>query len=286
MTGSALLIPTSIAEAIELRGEYGADLTVMGGGTLVMQAVNEGRLFGRPVMSLQRSGLDGVERSNGHVRIGATTTIETVSRVIELGALAEAARLLGGPALRGMATIGGNLFARPPCDLAVPLLALDAVVELSGGGGSRQVPIETFLGEGALERELVTGLMVRRPMGRKRYVKQGRRAANAPAIVAVSVHLELGDGAVCNLARIALGSVAPHPIRAHRAEEFLLGAVVDEGRAAEAAQIATGECDPATDSMATDWYRRKMVGVFVRRALIAAVTGGREDDDEKPGEVS
>ena len=132
MTGSVLLIPTSIDEAIQIRGEHGTDITVMAGGTLVMQAVNDGRLFGHPVMSLRRTGLDEVDRSNGEVRIGATTTISAVSRLVELPPLARAARVLGGPALRGMATIGGNLFARPPCDLAIPLLALDAEIELSG----------------------------------------------------------------------------------------------------------------------------------------------------------
>ena len=75
--------------------------------------------------------------------------------------------------------------------------------------------------------------------------------------------------AVSRAARIALGAAGPHPIRAHGAEAVLVGATLDAAVIERAAQAAAAECQPFTDGIATEWYRRRMVGVFVRRALEA-----------------
>ena len=75
------------------------------------------------------------------------------------------------------------------------------------------------------------------------------------------------DNKQVKTARIALNAVAPHPIRATAAEEALVGSALDEGSSAAAAQAAAEACDPFTDSIASEWYRRKMVDVFVRRTL-------------------
>ncbi len=110
----------------------------MGGGTVVMAQINEGRLFPLKAMSLRRAGMDELRVADGQIQIGAATTVARISRIEELPILAQAANMLGGPALRTMATIGGNMFMPAPyADLAVPLLALDAQVELAGPGGSR-----------------------------------------------------------------------------------------------------------------------------------------------------
>ena len=68
-------------------------------------------------------------------------------------------------------------------------------------------------------------------------------------------------------ARIALGAAGPHPLRARQAEAALIGQMLDTASIAAAAQAAQAECDPPTDALATGWYRRRMVGVYVRRAL-------------------
>lgn len=270
-------IPRSIDEAVALVGEHGPELTVIGGGTIVMGLVNEGMLFPARVMSLARAGIGGMAAQNGHIAIGGATSLASLVRQADLPLLAEAATLIGGPALRTTATIGGNLFARVPYgDLGPPLLALDAQVELHGPRGRRAIPLDEFYaagGQGA-EGELVTGVRVPRPRGRTAYLKQMRRRGNAPAVVAVAIRLVTDDAGACTEARIALGAAGPHPFRATAAEEVLVGRVPDAQALAEAAEAALGACNPATDAQASAWYRRRMVGVQVRRAIERALVRG------------
>lgn len=282
MAVAALLLPRSVEEAVGLVREHGSGLTVMGGGTLVMAAVNEGRLFPRRVMSLARAGLDGVRVGAGQVEIGPGVTAARLTALGELPRLAEAAERLGGPALRTMATVGGNLFAPTPYgDLVVPLLAHDAEVDLVGVTGGRRLPLETFLAEQSTGiagfgevNELVTGLRVSRPRGRGAYLRMGRREANTPAVVAVAVEVVIGADGRCVEARIALGAAGPRAMRARGAEAALVGRPLDGAVIEEAAAAAMGECDPPTDALASGWYRRRMVGVQVRRALARVAAAG------------
>ena len=271
MTAKALLIPRSADEAVGLLAEHGPDLVVMGGGTVVMEQVNDGHLFPRVVMSLRRAGMDAVRHVNGHVEIGATASAAQLAALDSLPPLAQAADILGGPAVRTMATIGGNLVVAPPYgDLAVPLLALDAEVELAGPDGRRTLPLAQFLAERpttVAPRELVTLVRAPRPRGRTAYLKYGRREANTPSVVAVAVHVVIGGDGTCHDARVALGAAGPTALRARTAEAALAGQSLDEGTIAATTEAAMADCDPSTDALATAWYRRKMVGVYVRRAL-------------------
>jgi CO/xanthine dehydrogenase FAD-binding subunit len=270
MTTTDFFIPRSVDEALGLLRTHGPDLTVMGGGTVVMGLINEGRLFPRKAMSLRRAGMDELRATDGQIQIGAATTIARLSQLEELPILAQAAGMLGGPALRTLATIGGNMFMPAPyADLAVPLLALDALVELAGPGGSRSLPLDQFFGAATLcaADELLTGFRVPPPAGRSAYLRFGRRQANTPAVVAVAVRVETDANGVVGAARIALGAAGPRPQRARAAEAALLGRKLDAASIADAAQAAIDASDPPTDALATSWYRRKMVGVFVRRAL-------------------
>lgn len=272
MTASAFYVPRSLDEALDLLREHGPDLVVMGGGTIVMERVNGGRLFPRRAMSLRRAGMDSVRGVNGRVEIGAAATAAALAGLDALPPLAQAAAALGGPAVRTMATVGGNLFVAPPYgDLGVALLALDAQIELAGPDGRRILPLDKFFAHREQETwtptELVTVLHVPRPHGRTAFVKLGRRQASAPAVVSVAVHLTTGNDGVCADARIVLGAAGPHPLRARAAEAALLGKPLNGESIAAASAAAMEECDPPTDALASAWYRRKMVGVCVRRAL-------------------
>jgi len=272
VTTTDFFIPRSVDEAVGLLREHGTDLIVMGGGTIVMGLINDGRLFPRKTMSLARAGISGIRDTGDHIEIGAATTIAQLSRLESLPLLAQAASLFGGPAVRNMATVGGNLFAAPPAgDIAVPLLALDAQVELAGPAGRRALPLDQFFtGQGQTARapdELVIAVRVRRPAGQSVYLRYGRRQANTPSVVAVAVRvIAESDGTVSD-ARIALGAAGPHALRARGAEAALIGGPLDDARIAGAATAAQAECDPPTDALASGWYRRRMVGVYVRRAL-------------------
>lgn len=272
MTTTDFFIPRSAEEAVALLGQHGPDLVVMGGGTIVMGLVNDGLLFPRKAMSLRNSGMDGVRNEHDHVVIGAAASLAQLSRLDTLPIVAQAAGAIGSPAIRTLATIGGNLFAEPPAgDMAVPLLALDTLVELAGPHGRRLLPLDQFFtGRAQTARqpdELLVALHVPRPQGHSVYTRMGRRQANTPAVVAVAAHIITDQDGICTDARIALGAAGPHPLRIPRAEMALVGRPLDEAGIADASAAAQEECEPFTDALASAWYRRKMVGVFLRRTL-------------------
>ena len=125
--------------------------------------------------------------------------------------------------------------------------------------------------------ELVTSIVVPVAQRAEAFVKFGRRNVNTHSVVTVAARARL-DGGTATDVRIALGAAGPHPLRATRAEAALEGRPLDETTIAEAADAAAADCDPMTDAVATSDYRRRMVGVFVRRALgeLAGGATGRE----------
>jgi xanthine dehydrogenase small subunit len=276
VTTEAFFIPHTIDEAVGLLREHGSSLVVMAGGTIVMQKINDGRLFPRLAMSLQRVAcLSEVRTTNGDVDIGATTTLARLEAFHDLPLLSLAAAGIAGPAVRTMATVGGNLFATPPYgDVAVALLALDAVVEMKGLRSRREVPLADFLVERGRQDgqgdELVANIRMPRPTGTCVYMKCGRRKGNTPSVVTVAVQM-MHRQKRCTDVRIGLGAVGPHPLRARAAEAELRGGELSPQVIARAAEAAMSEISPFTDALATDWYRRKMTGVYLRRALEQAV---------------
>jgi CO/xanthine dehydrogenase FAD-binding subunit len=107
-------------------------------------------------------------------------------------------------------------------------------------------------------------------------VKLGRKHANTPAVVTVAVRLAWRGERVAD-ARIALGAVGPHAIRARQAEALLVGTSLAGEAITAAADAAADACEPFTDGIATDWYRRRMVGLFVGRALEQLTPGSGEE---------
>ena len=241
------LLPGSADEAAaQLEGAV-----VMAGGTTVMPAVIAGALTQTRVVGLARARLDRVARAGGRTTVGACTTLARVATLDHAPALAAAAAAVGGPALRNMATIGGNLLAGAPYgDVGVALLALDAEVDL----GTRTVALSDFWESFRAGDDVVRSVSFNDDVAADSvYLRWARRAANSPAVVCVAV----AGG------RVALGGVAEHPVRSSGGE-----AHVDDPVAAGAA--AAAEVDPPTDAIASSWYRTRMTGLFVRRALEAS----------------
>jgi carbon-monoxide dehydrogenase medium subunit len=190
------------------------------------------------------------------------------------GALAEAARASGSVAIRTAATIGGNVAnASPGADLVAALLALDAEFKLVSAGGDRTVAAKDFfLGphESVLKPdELLTEVHVPVPKGKTVFLKLGRRHAQTLSVANVAVQLEM-DGATCKDARIALGAMAPTPLRCTKAEGMIKGKNLDEGLVAKCAAEAVDESSPIDDQRATAWYRKRSAKVLVARALAQA----------------
>ena len=271
MTVREYLVPSSLSEAIGLLQRHGPDLLVMAGGTVAMPLVNEGISLPERVMSLKRAGLDGIAAADGSLRIGATTTLTRLLEQDAVPLLAEAARHTASWTVRNMGTVGGNLFTPPPGgDIAVALLALDARVRLAGPGGERVIPLADlftgFMTSALAADELLTAIEVPMTPRETAFLKFGRKQANTPAVVTVAVALTREQGRVRE-ARIALGAAGPYPIRATAAEAALTGSPLDPTTIDRAAEAAARESQPFTDAIASAWYRRRMVGVFVRRAL-------------------
>ncbi len=272
MATKNIFSPDSLEAALDLLDKYGADLLVIAGGTMAMHLINEGLISPPVALTLHRAQLNEVRAVNGHVEIGATTTLTRVAQMSDLPLLAEAARHIGGWAIRNMATLAGNLFVPPPAgDAAVALLALDAEVITAKKGSVRKIPLERFftgLMETALAPgEIVTRINVPRPRGKTAFLKFGRRQANTPAVVTVAAQVMRDAAGICTEARIALGAAGDYPLRAKQAEAALVGRALDAQTIADAAAAAMQEVQPFGDAIASEWYRRKMVGVYVRRTL-------------------
>ena len=271
--------PTTIAQALRLfdaeRRRGGPGRWVAGGTDLV---VERDRAL-RWLVDLTRLPLGYVRRSRGGWAIGATTRMADIEHSKALlgfadGILSEAAGTCGSQQIRNMATIGGNLAnASPACDTAPPLLALDASVVVAGKGGRRTVPLATFF-RGVKRTALNGGLLVeiaipappRAATVAWSFQKLGRLKSDI-ALVNAAVGVALDKGGRCTWARIALGAVAPTPIRARRAEALLVGRVLDRAAVEAAAERAAAEAKPVTDVRATAEYRTAMCKVLVARAL-------------------
>jgi len=280
------LVPRSLPEAIGLLERHGPELLVMAGGTVAMPLINEGISLPERVMSLRSAGLTSIEQRGDVLSIGAAATLTQLVAQDGVALLSEAARNTASWSIRNMGTVGGNLFTPPPGgDVAVALLALDARVRLSGPHGERVLPLADFytgfMTNALAADELLVEIYVPTAVGETAFIKFGRKHANTPAVVTVAIALQRRDGRI-SAARIALGAAGPHPIRAARAEAAIVGSALESGVIERAADTAAGECRPFRDAIATEWYRRRMVGVFVRRALEKVVE--QEQDDVGEGE--
>jgi CO/xanthine dehydrogenase FAD-binding subunit len=254
--------PNSIDEALAGLGDGAIPLA---GGTDLMVEVNFGHLRPESVVGLRR--LDALKEWDGR-RIGSGVTwrrIETEGPK----ALAEAARTVGSPQIRNAGTIGGNLGTASPAGDGHPFLAaVDASIELTSPGGSRLVPwSEFFVGvkkTAIAPGELITAVLLPDELPeRQAFGKIGIRNAMVIATVCAVV-TRSDDGRT----RVGLGSVAPTPIRAPRAEEMISTvATPTESDLAEFQRLVSEEVQPITDHRSTEGYRRHGAGVLARRLL-------------------
>jgi carbon-monoxide dehydrogenase medium subunit len=240
------------------------------------------------VVDISRAGLGGVARTpGGDLFIGSAATLEYLVRD-ELvagfagGAVSRVAALCGNRPVRSTATIGGNICnALPSADMAPVLLALDADCFIMGEDEQESLPLsEFFMGPRltVLEGRLLIGVALpAEAAGRRCLSRKLTRSAEDIALVQVSVGLDIEDEVVTS-ARIALGAVAPVPMRSNLAETVLMDRPVAELTAdviTDAAEIAAGEAEPISDHRASAEYRRAMVKVLTSRLITEALTGGQ-----------
>ncbi len=273
------LEPRSIGEVMQLLAEHGTDARVMAGGTDLLVQMKIERQHPEFVISLDNIPNLNHIFVNGSVELGATTTIRSIykSAVVQqhYTALAEACNWFSTVQIMNMATIGGNLCnASPAADTAPPLLAFDAQVKLVSRSGEHQLPLEKFfVGPGKTvmrpEQLLVSVYLPPQPANSgSAFIKIARVAADLSKTCAVVKIVR--DGYLVRECRIALGAVAPTPMRARKAEAALVGQPFSNELAEHAAQIASAEIKPITDVRSTREYRQQVSAVIVRDALLKA----------------
>ena len=259
---------------------------IISGGTDVLIRMREGKDAGRGLVSIKNiEALKGVKMlSNGDILIGAGTAFTHITNdpIIEehLPMLGEAVDQVGGPQIRNMGTIGGNVCnGATSADSAASVMALEAEVQLLGPDGERTVPIDEFYtGPGRTVRdrcEVCTGILVRRESYEGwfgKYFKYGKRRAMEIATLGCAVRLRLsGDRKTIEDVRLAYGVAAPTPIRCRRAEESLRGAAVGDDSAVERfAALALEEVKPRSSWRASKEFRIQLIGELAKRGVYEA----------------
>jgi len=267
--------PKTIAEASELRARYGKAAVLLNGGTDVVIQLREKLIAPDAVIDIKHiPGLDQItfDKQNGLV-IGACATVAALSADENVKKyypfLAEAAESIGSKQVRYRATCIGNIVnASPLCDTGTPLYALNAVVLLESASGKREVPITefiTFVRKTVLkEDELVTAIRVPYVEGVKGvFTKVARRKEVDLSTICGTV---VKDG---NGFRIALGAVAPTPVRLPKTEALISGKPLTDALIDEAAKLAQTEVSPIDDVRASKAYRLDVTEVIVKNGLRA-----------------
>ncbi len=251
----------------EAAAALGARTRYLGGGTLVVRACNEGDLSCDTLVRTSDPALRRIEIADRNVLIGASVTMAAVTRHPALSALAAAAGAVGGPAIRNMATVGGNLFAPTPYgDFTVAMLALGAQVEIGG----KTMDLDAFLRVRERLDGIVAGVNLRLPAAEAfRFVKIARVRPKGVSILSIAAVIEADVTGTVEAACIALGCMADRPIRARKAEEALIGAQLTEHGVQAAVEAVTEGVSPPTDAVASAWYRREILPVHFRRLLLS-----------------
>jgi carbon-monoxide dehydrogenase medium subunit len=268
--------PESLEEALRIMDQ--TEAIPISGGTNVVVDLRGGRHSPAAVLNIHDlQELGGIREVDGWVVVGGGVTIAELEKspiIARHGQiLQEAAWFFANPLIRNRATIGGNLAdASPAADTATPLLALGARLVLSSAKEVRDVPLDDFfvhVRKTVLKpNELITS--VRWPMRTANtvgvYYKLGLRKADAISVVSLAIVLE-AEGDKIARARIALGSVAPKPIRVKAAEEALKDQKPGEELFKRAAKLAVEAVSPISDVRASADYRCEMVEVLTGRLL-------------------
>ncbi|MGA2400433.1 MAG: xanthine dehydrogenase family protein subunit M [Syntrophobacteraceae bacterium] len=266
---------SNLEEAKALLSEYGCRAAVLAGGTDLVPKINYYKCIPDVFVYIGGLPLDYVKEEGDEILIGACTpTVELLASKLlaeKTPALLEAARSIGSEAIRTKATIGGNLVnASPAADFATPLLAMDANVKLESAGLARTMPLKDFFqgpGQTALkDEELLTEIAIPVPPGRTAFLKLGRRKALTLSIMNVAARVVQNGGTVQTV-RIAVGAMAPVPMRCTVAESMLAGKKLEQKLIEECAERAISETSPIDDQRATAWYRRQAGKAMVARAL-------------------
>ena len=276
--------------------EEDADAVVISGGSDVLIKIREGKLAGCSLVSIHGiPALEGVRmEADGTIVIGPATTFShiTYDPVIQkyIPALGWAVDQAGGPQIRNIGTIGGNVCnGVTSADSAALLFTLDAVLELTGPKGTREIPVtEFYTGPGRTLREhaeILTAIKITRENYQGfygHYTKYGKRNAMEIATLGCAVHVKLSaDNMRISEFRLGFGVAAPTPIRCFKTEETVKGMAVTDPELYEKIQEgAVSEVTPRSSWRASREFRLQLVrelSVRTAKEAIEKASGGEAD---------
>jgi carbon-monoxide dehydrogenase medium subunit len=287
MPALELLRPTSLEEATSVLAQQGEEAKIIAGGTALVIMLRNRLISPAALLSIERvPGLRYVRHEPGSgLRIGALTTIreaELSPLVREKNpTLAQTFAEVANVRVRNAATVGGNLSeadyaSDPPC----LLVAMRGSVKAMSARGERQIPLlEFFKGfyETALEPdEILTELIVPdlSPATRSAYIKYVTRSSEDRPCVGMAVVVEVDPDGTCRDLRVVVGAVDETPQEIAEAEALARGQQLSDGLVEEISEAYASGIQPLSDLRGSDWYRKQLIRVLVRRGIQKALADG------------
>lgn len=277
--------PNTIAEAVQLLANCHGKATMLAGGTDLMPQMKAGvKTIAANFINITRiEEMKGISVLDNKIRIGALTTITAIqeSVIIKQHAvvLSDTADAFASGQIRNSATIGGNLCnASPAGDICIPLLVLDAEVELSsfseGKPATRRIALKDFFispGRSQCQPNEILSFVefTINSQGVGFFEKFGTRPALDISIVSIGFHATKTDHKLTDV-RIALGAVGPTPLRAYATEKAIENIKLTELTPEFITTVETiiaGEITPISDVRASAWYRKELVSKLLKRIL-------------------
>lgn len=264
--------PTSIAEAVKLLREHPGKGAFIAGGTNLVVEKDPALEY---LVDVNHLGLNYITEDEHSIRIGAGATLERLyrSRLVNTlagGLFAQVASWFASRQIRNVATIGGNVAeGLSAADTVPPLMTMDAQIVLVGAA-ERILPIMAFFrkeGRTVLNQELIKEFILPKAFqpARGKFLKNAKTREDI-SIVSVTT-VVLMEGEVCRQARIALGAVAPTPIRIPQAEAILEGQVPTPALVQQAADTVVAQIAPIDNFRATAQFRKDISYAYTKRAL-------------------
>jgi len=270
--------PKTKEEVLEILKQKKSEACLVAGCSNVLPYIKDKKLPAKLLLDISGiEELNYIKKSEGKLCIGAATTISDLidSKIIrgECNILYQAAEQFADPTIRNSATIGGNLAdASPAADVAPPLLVLDAVLEVESIDGKREISLKNFfVGPRKTvlhDDEMITSIKIKDDSINKNgcFIKLGLRQAMAISLATVALILEVEKDKVADV-RIAMGSIAPTPLRLIKVEGFLKNKKIDYELIEEAVKKVREEVKPIGDVRASAEYRRYVSGILFKRAF-------------------
>ncbi|HEB11680.1 MAG TPA: xanthine dehydrogenase family protein subunit M [Spirochaetales bacterium] len=269
--------PKNLDELLAIKNELKEEARLLAGGSNLLVYIKEGSLKSGTLVDIgSLAALKGIREKDGYLEIGAAETIIDImaSPVVseKLPFLRESLRVFANPLIRNISTVAGNIAEGSPiADTAPLLLVLNSEVVAASITGRRNIPIDDFfisLGKTEIKANEVI-ITIRIPIpetGRGKFVKLGLRKGTSCSVVSVAVWL-IANGRGVEDIRIALGGVAPLPLRAVKTEALFRGKILNEHNIGELALEVTNEITPITDVRGGAAYRSEVSAALLSKAV-------------------